>query len=148
MEGSKDSSPTICFHFLSIRQFDVQHVPRIIYHISVVTCTGHLNQEIHLKLNSVGYCYQMKAALNLAAMQLPYRFAFYSSNCPNNSCVAFAGSSRLLISGRQIECRYCFSHATSSCIGQVVVTSFRKLKARIWGSVHRRGVCKKIYKNL
>lgn len=130
MKGSKDSSSAICFLFLPIRQIDVQHVPRRIYHISVATYVGRLNQEIHLKLNSVWYCYQMKEAPNLVAMQLPQRFAFYCSNCPNNCCVAFADSSRLLISGRQIECSYCFSHTTSSCIGQVVVTSFRKLKIR------------------
>ena len=68
MEGRKDSSTVICFHFLPIRQLEVQHVPRVIYHISVATYIGHLNQEIHLKLNSVGYCYQMREAPNLVAM--------------------------------------------------------------------------------
>ena len=81
MEGSKDASPATCVHFLPILQLDIQRVPRRIYHISVVTYIGHLNQEIYLKLNSFGYCYQMKEAPNLVAMQLPYHFAFYCTNC-------------------------------------------------------------------
>jgi hypothetical protein len=150
VEGRKESSLAICVHFLPIRQLDVQHIPRRIYHILIATFISHYNQEIHLKLYSVGHCYQMKEAPNLVPMQLPYYFAFYCStrNCPNNSCVTFADSSRLLISGRQIECRYCFFHATISCIGQVVVTSFRKLKAWSWGSVQSDGVCTKLCKNL
>jgi len=81
VEGSKHSSPAICVHFLPIWQLDVQHVPRRIYRISITTYIGHLNQEIHLKPNSVGYCYQVKEAPSLVAMQLPHRFAFYCSNC-------------------------------------------------------------------